>query len=129
MNRRVRWRLPGSTHRAPGTPLHKSDRSSFSSGGNSIPTKRRSIASKSSGEQRQDAGMAVEAIARNLAIREEPDQGEIAESVADHLGLDPGLAKERRAAGDAADVDPGLGRAGEPPLQLAQHAAHIGPGA
>ena len=70
-----------------------------------------------SGEQGQHPGVAVEPVARDLAIGEEPDQRKIAEALADQPGLDPGLAEEGRAAGDAADVDPGLWRAGEAPLR------------
>ena len=73
--------------------------------------------------------MAVEPVARDLAVGEEPDQREIAERLADQPGLDPGLAEQRGAAGDAADIDPGLRRARQPALELAQHAAEIGAGA
>src|SRR5260370_38118848 len=105
IKRNVRCKLPGSTHLAPATPVHSSDRRSFSSGGNSIPTKRRSMALRSeprpatpSGEQRQDASMAIEAITRDLAIGEKPDQRKIAEGFADQPGLDPLLAEQPGAA-------------------------------
>ena len=70
---------------------------------------------RGSGEQRQDAGVAVEAVARDLAIGEEADQRDVAELLADHRGLDPGLTEQRGTARDAADINPGLGR----PLQTA----------
>src|SRR5437867_13435892 len=77
-------------------------------------------------EQGQDAGMAVEPVARDLAIGEKPDQREIAEGLADQPGLDPLLAEQRRAARDAADIDPGLRRPGQPAAELLQHADEIG---
>src|SRR5438045_5901703 len=83
-------------------------------------------ASCSSREQGQHAGVAVEPVARDLAIGEKPDQRNIAELLADQPGLDPRLAEQRGAARDAADVDAGLGWALQAAGQLAQHAVEIG---
>src|ERR1041385_750178 len=79
-----------------------------------------------SGEQRQDAGMAVEAVARDLAIGEKADQREVAERLADHAGLHPRLAEQRPTASDAADIDAGFWRSWQTALQLRQHAGHVG---
>src|SRR5215813_2100759 len=132
MKRRVRWKFPGSTHFAPGTPEHSNDSRSLSSGGKPIPTKRRSMPSRpqshrsaDSGEQREDAGVAIKAVARDLAIGKETDQREFAEALADEPGLHGGIAKQRGATGDTADVDPGLGGSIEPAGKLTDHAGHI----
>src|SRR5438552_12638983 len=73
--------------------------------------------------------MAVETVARDLAIGKKPDQREVAERFADQPGLDARLAEQRRAARDAADVDAGLRRARQPAAELLQHADQIGAGA
>src|SRR5262249_47701775 len=133
MNRRVKWKLPGSTHFAPGTPEHSSDNWSLSSGGKPIPTNRRSIAStcdppapsNPSSEQSEDAGVAIKTIARDLAIGKEPDQRELAQGFADHPRLRPGITKQGRAASNAADIYPGFWGSVQPAGELPDHAAHV----
>ena len=61
-----------------------------------------------SGEQRQHSGVAIEPVARDLAVSEEADKREIAEALADQPGLDSRFTEQGRAPSDAADVDPGF---------------------
>src|ERR1700730_12940583 len=69
--------------------------------------------------------MAVEPVARDFAVGEEPDEREVAEGLADYIGLDPRFAEERHAARDAADINAGLGRAAKTPGELFHHARQI----
>src|SRR5208282_3116550 len=115
MKRKVRWKLPGSTRFAPRIPERSNDSCSLSSGGKSIPTKRRNIASRticpfasSSGEEGEDAGMTIKPVAGDL-------------------GLHPGFAEQRRAARDAADIDPGLWWSAQTAGKLPHHAVHVAP--
>src|SRR4051812_48173757 len=131
MKRRVKWKLPGSTHFAPGNPEHSSDSRNLSSGGKPIPTKRRNMPSAhrsgqpASGKKREHTGMAIEAIARDLAIGEKADQRKFAQALADERGFHSGFTEQCGAPRDATDIDPRLWRAAEPSGELAHHADHV----
>src|SRR5260370_19565164 len=132
MKRKVKWKLPGSTHFAPGTPERSNDSPSLSSGGKPIPTKRRNMPSaheptshSTSGEESENASVAIEPVARDFAVGEKADQREFAQALADELGLYPGIAKQRSPARDAADIDPRFRGSVEPTGELSYHADHV----
>src|SRR5215831_8841610 len=133
MKRKVKWKFPGSTHFAPGTPEHNSDSRSFNSGGKPMPTKRRNITvahpptSPHSGKKGQYTGVSVKPIARDLAVGEEADQREVTKSIADQCGFRSDLAEQRRPAGYAADIYTGFRGLVEARAELTQHAAHVLP--
>src|SRR5215471_8929080 len=78
-----------------------------------------------SGEKGKDASVTIEPVARDLAVGKKSDQRKFAQAFAYQRRLHPGLAKQRGAAGDAADIDTSLRRSIEPAGKLAHHAGHV----
>src|SRR5271155_902864 len=69
--------------------------------------------------------MAIEAIARDLAVGEKADQRKVAQTLADERGFHSGLPEQCRSPRDTTDVDSRLWRGAEPPGELAHHADHV----
>src|SRR5271166_3263594 len=128
MKRSVRWRLPGSTHLAPGTPPARSDRRRRSSGGKAMPTNSR-IIGLILWEDRQHAGIGIEPVVRDFPVAEESDEREIAERLADKAELVARAREKIGAARDAAEIEAAPRYPGAPVLDAFQHSLQVGDGA
>src|ERR1700753_3590013 len=69
--------------------------------------------------------MAIQAIARDLAVGEKADQWEVAQTLSNKRSFHSGFSEQCSATRDTTDIDSRLWRSVEPPGELADHADHV----